>query len=79
MNDRIENFSTAYDLSIRARRIIRQNLVVSLGTVIVMVIISVADAIPLSLGVFAHEGSTVVVCLNGLRLLFFGVSKEAGT
>ena len=26
----------------------------------------------LSVGVFAHEGSTVVVCLNGLRLLFGG-------
>ncbi len=72
MNDRIENFSFAYDLSVMARRVIRQNLVVSLGTVIVMVVVSIVGAIPLSLGVFAHEGSTVVVCLNGLRLLFFG-------
>ena len=71
MNDRIENFSFAYDLSVQARRVIRQNLFVSLGTITVMVIVSIAGAIPLSLGVFAHEGSTVVVCLNGLRLLFF--------
>jgi Cd2+/Zn2+-exporting ATPase len=71
MNDRIENFSFAYDLSVQARRVIRQNLFVSLGTITVMVIVSIAGAIPLSLGVFAHEGSTVVVCLNGLRLLFY--------
>jgi Cd2+/Zn2+-exporting ATPase len=77
MNDRIENFSIAYDLSLKARAIIRQNLVVSLGTIVVMVVVSISGAIPLSLGVFAHEGSTVVVCLNGLRLLFFGVKTNA--
>ncbi len=77
MNDRIENFSTAYQLSKAARRVIRQNLVVSLGTIMVMVVVSIAGVIPLSLGVFAHEGSTVVVCLNGLRLLFFGVKRES--
>jgi len=77
MNDRIEAFSIAYDLSVKARSVIRQNLVVSLGTVIVMVVVSIAGAIPLSLGVFAHEGSTVVVCLNGLRLLFFGSDRRA--
>jgi Cd2+/Zn2+-exporting ATPase len=69
MHDRIENFVAALRLSRRARRIIRQNLVVSLGTVIVMVLASLAGAIPLSVGVVAHEGSTVVVCLNSLRLL----------
>jgi Cd2+/Zn2+-exporting ATPase len=76
MNDRIENFSIAYDLSMKARKVIRQNLVISLGTIVVMVVVSIAGSIPLSLGVFAHEGSTVVVCLNGLRLLFFGVKRE---
>ena len=77
MNDRIENFSTAFRLSRAARRVIRQNLVVSLGTIVVMVVVSIVGAIPLSLGVFAHEGSTVVVCLNGLRLLFFGVRRAS--
>ncbi len=69
MHDRIENFLAALRLSRRARRIIQQNLVISLGTVIVMVLASLFGAIPLSLGVIAHEGSTVVVCLNSLRLL----------
>ncbi len=69
MHDRIENFAAAYRLSRRARRVIRQNLLVSLGTVVVMVFVSLAGAIPLSVGVLAHEGSTVLVCLNSLRLL----------
>jgi Cd2+/Zn2+-exporting ATPase len=69
MHDRIENFLAALRLSRRARRVIKQNLVISLGTVILMVIASLFGAIPLTLGVIAHEGSTVVVCLNSLRLL----------
>jgi Cd2+/Zn2+-exporting ATPase len=70
MNDRIENFLAAFRLSHRARRVIRQNLVISLGTVIVMVAGALGGVVPLTIGVFAHEGSTVLVCLNSLRLLF---------
>ncbi len=70
MEDRIENFLAAHSLSCSARHIIRQNLVVALGTVVVMVLSSIAGLVPLTLGVFAHEGSTVLVCLNSLRLLF---------
>jgi Cd2+/Zn2+-exporting ATPase len=69
MHDRIENVPTALRLSRRARRIIRQNLVVSLGTVAVLVSFALAQKIKLALGVVGHEGSTVVVVLNGLRLL----------
>ncbi|MBI2515415.1 MAG: cation-translocating P-type ATPase [Opitutae bacterium] len=69
MHDRIENFLAALRLSQRARMVIQQNLFISLGTVIVMVLASMVGVIPLSLGVVAHEGSTVVVCLNSLRLL----------
>lgn len=70
MHDRIENFWQAYRLSQRARRIIRQNLTLSLGTVAVLVGFALFGAIPLTLGVLGHEGSTVVVVLNSLRLLF---------
>jgi Cd2+/Zn2+-exporting ATPase len=70
VNDRIENFLCAFRLSQRARTIIRQNLVVSLGTVVVMAVFAAMGSVPLTVGVFAHEGSTVVVCLNSLRLLF---------
>ncbi|MCZ6672039.1 MAG: cation-translocating P-type ATPase [Verrucomicrobia bacterium] len=69
MNDKIEKFLTAFELSRKAKSIIRQNLVISLGTVLLMASAALFGLIPLTLGVFAHEGSTVVVCLNSLRLL----------
>lgn len=70
MNDRLENFLLALNLSTDARRVIRQNMVVALGTVAVMVLATFFHPLPLALGVAAHEGSTVVVVLNSLRLLF---------
>jgi Cd2+/Zn2+-exporting ATPase len=71
MHDRIENVEGALLLSRRACKIIRQNLIVSLGVVLVLVISALAQKINLSVGVIGHEGSTVLVVLNGLRLLRF--------
>ena len=69
LHDRLENALIAYKLSRRARRIIRQNLVVSLGTVAILVTAALWGPIPLTLGVLGHEGSTVIVVMNSLRLL----------
>jgi Cd2+/Zn2+-exporting ATPase len=76
MHDRLENFLAAYRLSQRARRVIRQNLFISLGTVVVLVTFALFGKIPLTLGVVGHEGSTVVVVMNSLRLLFGGAAKK---
>ncbi len=70
MQDRIEGFVDAYRLSVAAKKVIRQNIVVALGTVLIMVGATLVGILPLSLGVLAHEGSTVIVCFNSLRLLF---------
>jgi Cd2+/Zn2+-exporting ATPase len=78
MRDRIDNFLAATDLSTRARAVIRQNLALSLATVVLMAAAAICGLIPLSVGVFAHEGSTVVVCLNSLRLLFSPPPEAAG-
>lgn len=77
MHDRLENFLIAFQLSQRARKVIRQNLVISLGTVAVLVLGALLGGIPLTVGVMGHEGSTVVVVMNSLRLLVGrrGVSK----
>ena len=75
MHDRLENFLAAFRLSQRARSIIRQNLFVSLGTVAVLVVFALLGRIPLPVGVVGHEGSTVIVVMNSLRLLFGGVIK----
>ena len=69
MNDQLENFLTALHLSKRAQGVIRENLFVSLGTVAVLVFFALAGSIPLTVGVVGHEGSTVLVVLNSLRLL----------
>jgi len=75
MHDRLENFLAAFRLSQSARRVIRQNLVLSLGTVIVLVTFALLGRIPLTLGVVGHEGSTVIVVMNSLRLLFSSSAK----
>ncbi len=77
MHDRLENFLAAYNLSQRARRVIRQNLFISLGTVVVLVSFALAGKIPLTIGVVGHEGSTVIVVMNSLRLLLGGVKQLA--
>jgi len=71
MHDKIENVEHAVTLSRRARAIIRQNIVISLGVILVLVTSALAQKINLTLGVLGHEGSTVVVVLNALRLLSF--------
>lgn len=75
MRDRIEKLLTALRISTAARRIIKQNLAISLGTVLLMVGAALFGIVPLTLGVIAHEGSTVLVCLNSLRLLFLKESS----
>ena len=70
MHDKLENFLAAYELSRRARTIIRQNLALSLGVIVTLVTLALFQKIPLTLGVVGHEGSTLVVVLNSLRLLF---------
>lgn len=69
MHDRLENFLSAYELSLRSRRIIKQNLAISLGVIVMLVAFALAGVIPLTIGVLGHEGSTLVVVLNSLRLL----------
>ncbi len=69
VQDRLENFWKAYTLSRRARAIIHQNLTISLGVILALVIGALGAKVPLPLGVLGHEGSTLVVVLNSLRLL----------
>jgi Cd2+/Zn2+-exporting ATPase len=75
MQDKIEKLLSARHISQTARRIIRQNLAISLGSVIIMAVASLFGIVPLTLGVLTHEGSTVLVCLNSLRLLFVKEAK----
>ncbi len=72
MGDDLNQIGHALRLSRRARRIVRQNLVFSVGVMVVLVVLSLAGQIGLTAGVIGHEGSTIVVVLNGIRLLADG-------
>ncbi len=56
-------------LSRRARRLVTQNLIIAAVFISGLVAWDLAGHLPLPLGVLGHEGSTVIVGLNGLRLL----------
>jgi cation transport ATPase len=56
-------------LSRQARRTVMQNLGIAGAAIVVLVTLDLLGRLPLALGVAGHEGSTVLVGLNGLRLL----------
>lgn len=53
----------------RTQRIIRQNLTIAFGVMGTLLLVGLFAELPLPLAVLGHEGSTVLVILNGLRLL----------
>ncbi len=66
MADKIERLNDAIQLSKKARRVVWQNITFSLGVIVMLVLSVFAISLPLPLGVLGHEGSTVIVVLNGL-------------
>lgn len=70
MADNLDTLPFAVDLSRATSRIIRQNLWMSLGVVAVLVP-STVMGLSIGAAVLAHEGSTIVVVINALRLLAF--------
>ena len=69
MGDRLENIALLLNHARRAKRVLTQNLVFASAVILVLIGAALGFALPLPLGVVGHEGSTVLVCLNGLRLL----------
>lgn len=56
-------------LANRADRVIKQNVMFSVSMIAILVVANFFQSISLPLGVIGHEGSTILVILNGLRLL----------
>ncbi|MGK9462330.1 heavy metal translocating P-type ATPase [Streptomyces sp. G6] len=69
VRDELAAVPAVVDLSRRARRLVVQNLVIAGTFITVLVLWDLIGHLPLPLGVAGHEGSTVLVGLNGLRLL----------
>ena len=74
MGDKLENIALLLRHSRRAKRVLIQNLVLASLVIFFLLIAALGFALPLPVGVVGHEGSTVVVCLNGLRLLMISRS-----
>ncbi|HEX6132419.1 MAG TPA: heavy metal translocating P-type ATPase [Longimicrobiales bacterium] len=69
MSDDVEKIDYVIHLGKRARRVVRQNVYFSIGWMAFLVILALTVGIPLPLAVVGHEGSTLLVAANGLRLL----------
>ena len=69
MSDKIENLPFLIGLSRQSKRTIKQNIWISLGVVALLVPVTILGLTNIGLAVAFHEGSTIVVVLNALRLL----------
>ncbi|EST18393.1 heavy metal translocating P-type ATPase [Streptomyces niveus] len=78
VRDELATVPTVVALSRRARALVVQNLVIASVFITGLVVWDLVGHLPLPLGVLGHEGSTVVVGLNGLRLLRESAWKRAG-
>lgn len=69
MQNNLTKLSYAHFISKRLDRIVWQNIIFAMGIVLLLVTLNIFGKMDIALGVIAHEGSTFVVLLNGLRLL----------
>jgi Cd2+/Zn2+-exporting ATPase len=70
MRDDLSKLAGAFRLAKRARRVVWQNLVFAMTVIITLVVFTLRGDVELTLGVIGHEGSTLLVVANGLRLLW---------
>ena len=78
MGDDLGKLPFAVGLSRMAKGIIRQNLYVSLGVIAFLILATATGYFGIGPAVFVHEGSTLVVLANALRLLTFGDKGKSG-
>ncbi|KPH78754.1 MULTISPECIES: heavy metal translocating P-type ATPase [Bacillaceae] len=69
MKNHLSRITDSIETSSKMNRIVKQNVFFSLTVIAVLIISNFLQAIDLPLGVIGHEGSTILVILNGLRLL----------
>ncbi|WFB06065.1 heavy metal translocating P-type ATPase [Streptomyces sp. LX-29] len=78
VRDELATIPAVVRLSRRARTLVVQNLVIAGAFITGLVVWDLAGTLPLPLGVAGHEGSTVIVGLNGLRLLTDSAWRGSG-
>nr|PZN72143.1 MAG: cadmium-translocating P-type ATPase [Bacillota bacterium] len=72
MSDDLARLTDVFRLGRLARRVVGQNLAFAAGVIVVLAALSLAGSLTLPLAVVGHEGSTILVATNGLRLLLAG-------
>ncbi|WP_373794962.1 HAD-IC family P-type ATPase, partial [Jeotgalibaca porci] len=70
MENNLLKLIEAHRIAIRMNRIIRQNIIFSMLVVVFLVTVGLLGFTNIAISVIIHEGSTLVVILNGLRLLW---------
>ncbi|WP_093276328.1 heavy metal translocating P-type ATPase [Psychrobacillus sp. OK032] len=69
MKNDLSKIAYAVSMSRKMQRIVKQNIVFSISVIAVLIISNFLQVVDLPLGVIGHEGSTILVILNGLRML----------
>lgn len=69
MKNKLSKLANAITLSNRMNNIVKQNVLFSIGVILLLIATNFLQLLDLPLGVIGHEGSTILVILNGLRLL----------
>ncbi|WP_348922897.1 heavy metal translocating P-type ATPase [Enterococcus rotai] len=69
MQNDLEKLQMSHLLSKKLKRIVTQNIIFSAGIIVLLILSNFFQLINLPLGVIGHEGSTILVILNGLRML----------
>src|SRR3954471_7444257 len=69
MKNDLPRISEAIRLSQKMNKIVKQNVIFSISVIILLISSNFLQVVDLPLGVLGHEGSTILVILNGLRLL----------
>lgn len=75
LGDNLARLPYFFGLSRRVRRTIITNFVIAMGVIAVLVVGALTDRIGITLAVVMHEGSTLVVVFNSLRLLGFSPER----
>jgi Cd2+/Zn2+-exporting ATPase len=83
LSDNLTTIPWAISLARRARRTVKRNLIFAISVIVIMALVTLVGSLfhwvlPLSLGVLAHEGGTLLVVLNSLFLLWGGRGVARG-
>jgi len=69
MNDNIDEIAGTVKVARKVQRIVKQNMIFAITVILTLIAANFIAGVALPLGVIGHEGSTILVILNGLRLL----------